>query len=305
MQTISYELLQTLKKGVNKINDKALNIIRIFLKSQITDAGVFRNRAGKSDLYYTVFGLCCSLAIGDIGLNLKKINYYIENIDTAKLDLLHLASYIRVKLLLKLLRTSNLIKKSLLLSGMNFQKILKDKKSFEILADMMKNGEKKRFPLLDENTPYSLFIYLGAAQDCGFDADKNYILKFIDQYKIKNYAWGNIKNHKIISVNSTAAAIQIKRQFNESIDNESIIYLKSQQCKNGGFLAEKNANIPDLLSTSTALFILNKLNVRPEYNSEEFIKAHWMENGGFSATVLDDLADCEYTFYGLLALGSN
>jgi len=64
--------------------------------------------------------------------------------------------------------------------------------------------------------------------------------------------------------------------------------------------------LPDLLSTASALFALDTLGQRLNGRADEalsFVAGQWLECGGFSGHTLDDTADCEYTYYGLLSLG--
>ena len=68
-------------------------------------------------------------------------------------------------------------------------------------------------------------------------------------------------------------------------------------------------NLPaaHLLTTATALHALAALEVRlTEEQTErclDFIDTLWNATGGFHGNWTDDYLDCEYTFYGLLALG--
>ena len=65
--------------------------------------------------------------------------------------------------------------------------------------------------------------------------------------------------------------------------------------------------MPDLLSTATTLHALAALEVRlTEEQTErclDFVDSLWNADGGFHGNWTDDYLDCEYTFYGLLALG--
>jgi hypothetical protein len=74
----------------------------------------------------------------------------------------------------------------------------------------------------------------------------------------------------------------------------------------GGFFAAPGAPLPDLLSTATALHALTALGARLEAIREpclDFVDTLWTNTGGFYGTWADDSLDCEYTYYGLLALG--
>src|SRR5262249_60025158 len=66
-----------------------------FLNQSLTDDGGFRNRAGRSDLYYTVFGLESLIAL-QAPVPSGQITSYIERFgDGEGLDLVHLACLAR------------------------------------------------------------------------------------------------------------------------------------------------------------------------------------------------------------------
>jgi len=74
----------------------------------------------------------------------------------------------------------------------------------------------------------------------------------------------------------------------------------------GGFFAAPRAPMPDLLSTATALHALAALHADVAGIREaclDFVDSLWTSIGGFHGTWADDTLDCEYTYYGLLALG--
>jgi hypothetical protein len=64
--------------------------------------------------------------------------------------------------------------------------------------------------------------------------------------------------------------------------------------------------MPDLLSTATALHALTALHVPLTPIAErclDFVDTLWVNRGAFYGTWADEQPDCEYTYYGLLALG--
>ena len=84
-------------------------------------------------------------------------------------------------------------------------------------------------------------------------------------------------------------------------------WVKKQYRGMGGFSSSPEIPIPDMLSTGVALFTLAVCgNNMAEWRelSRSFIEDHWDDCGAFRATVLDDICDSEYTYYGLLALGA-
>lgn len=89
MTTLSYSLLQTLRRGADCLSHEARAAVVRFVESQRTADESFINRGGKPDLYYTMFGwmLCYALGIRSVG-SLRQA--YLANIDTPQLDNLHL-----------------------------------------------------------------------------------------------------------------------------------------------------------------------------------------------------------------------
>jgi hypothetical protein len=61
-----------------------------------------------------------------------------------------------------------------------------------------------------------------------------------------------------------------------------------------------------LLTTAVALHALDSLEIpylHLKENCLDFIDTLWSAAGGFHGNWTDDHLDCEYTYYGLLALG--
>jgi prenyltransferase beta subunit len=78
----------------------------------------------------------------------------------------------------------------------------------------------------------------------------------------------------------------------------------------GGFTAitfAGSTGIPDLLSTATALHALSLAGVSVGDRREkhlDYLDSLWSPQGGFRGHAADEVVDCEYTYYGLLSLGS-
>ncbi len=106
---------------------------------------------------------------------------------------------------------------------------------------------------------------------------------------------------------STSAALLTMRQLTGKVDSSALDWILQQQGSTGGFHASPDTPMPDLLSTAVALFTLRicgyPLDAMAD-SARQFILDHWHENGGFTGTLVDDCADCEYTFYALMALGA-
>ena len=74
----------------------------------------------------------------------------------------------------------------------------------------------------------------------------------------------------------------------------------------GGFRATPSAPLPDLLSTAVVLHVWaaaqRELGSLRE-SCLDFLDGLWTNAGSFHGHWAEDQLDCEYTFYGLLALG--
>ncbi|MFN7139519.1 MAG: prenyltransferase/squalene oxidase repeat-containing protein, partial [Limisphaerales bacterium] len=104
----------------------------------------------------------------------------------------------------------------------------------------------------------------------------------------------------------TAAAVAVLTNLGMPVADTVGDWLMSQAHKLGGFTASSDTPLPDLLSTATALHALACLerDISPvREQCLDFVDSLWTNEGGFYGHWSDDHLDCEYTYYGLLALG--
>lgn len=282
INTISIELLNTLSRGVSALGDEARQRVVAFVESQRSADGGFCDKSGQVDIYYTSFGMSLSLALG-IDFDTKKIEYLLQQIDVEQLDLVHYAAYMRCRML------NNFADNKLGFALKALQRIpIRELTSFSAL------------PNNDVESPYSQFITYSLLEDTN---NRTLEVSF-DKYKTPQ-GFSNTPNGPTASTNATSAALMVMGQATGYNDKGGdITLLRNMQHECGGFKADSATPMPDLLSTATALFTLRCYDVEPKYSAAEFIEAHWLDSGGFAATILDSESDVEYTFYGLLALGT-
>lgn len=110
MMPLDYLIIKTLKRGADALSETSRDSICNYVTSQMTDNSSFMNRAGKEDLYYTMFGwmLCYSLNIKTDKVHRKN---YLAGIDVSALDSLHKKVYQQCLLL------DDLLSHGLLLAG--------------------------------------------------------------------------------------------------------------------------------------------------------------------------------------------
>lgn len=285
---ISIRLLNTLKKGVGSLSDEAMLQVKNYVQSQINAKSVFANRGGMPDLYYTAFGwmLCYVLKIK---LNPERMRTYLDGIDADGLDLIHYAAYQRCKVL------AYLSKYGELLTGISSFKPQKIKAIRDFTA----------IPHNDPDSPYSQFIWVSLLEDTGHKlTDKKERIAKLNEYRLESGGYRNMPEGLGATTNATVAALAVRGQLGGYKTNQDVVFLKELQQPSGGFCAAGATPVPDLLSTATALFMLECYKGKPKFNPADFLEAHWLPSGGFCPTLVDETSDVEYTFYGLLALGT-
>lgn len=287
-ETISTNLFRAVRRGKAKLGKKALRQVVLFVESQLMADGSFMNKNGESDIYYTSFGWILSYVLG-IPVNKESRAEYLDKQPVGELDLVHYAAYRRCRMIHQFWE-NNL---------------------FEYVLDLWNPmpirdiDEFTKLPHNDRWSPYTQFLLLSIFEDtANAPYSKEEILYKLSLYHVPGGGYSNLLYRDVATTNATVAALSVIGQLKRVRENADLTYLRDSQDKTGGFKANPDAPIPDLLSTATALITLDNLNRSPKYNPHKFIEAHWLDSGGFSATLWDNDSDAEYTFYGLLALGT-
>ncbi len=195
---------------------------------------------------------------------------YPESVDIEKLDFVHKCAYARI----------------LFLQGIRNEALLADISKYE------------------EESVYDIFLKLGVMSDYGIDIKFDSYLNRLKYFRKFGGGFSNIIKGDFSSNNASAAGLCIAYLLSKKEPKKSVDFLLSSQDESGGYFAQEDSQIPDLLTTATSVFSLSLYNHNPRVNPLEFIEAHCLEDGTFSATIKDDRGDIEYTFYGLLAIGS-
>ena len=272
---------------------EAAGLVKEFLRGQQNPDGGFKDRSGKSDLYYTVFGLD-ALAVFQAEPNLDTVEKFLGTFaDGDGLDLVHLSG---------LTRCWGSLGKDRMPKGLRV-KLLQRLESFRKPCGGWDNNLKR-----EHGTAYGSFLALGAYQDMGKLPPKPLrILQSLKKLETPDHAWNNHPNLPIGSTNPTAGAVVLLNNLHLPINVEVGQWLRARLHPQGGFVAVPGAPMPDLLSTATTLHALAALDMRlTEEETErclDFVDSLWNATGGFHGHWSDDYLDCEYTFYGLLALG--
>lgn len=284
-------MLQVARLSPKLLGDSA-DLVRDYLRSQLTPAGGFADRAGNPDLYYTVFGLEGLFALrADLPI-VQVLGYLKSQGAGEQLDFVHLSCLCRCWAGMPKDEHKHIPSEAILSKVESFRS-----------AD----GGYAQEPGQADGTVYGCFLALGAYQDLGRDLpDVPGVVNCINRLRAEDGGYANQLDVPLGLTPSTAAAVTLLRQYHQPIPEGTGEWLLSRHAADGGFFATPMAPMPDLLSTATALHALAGLHVDLEPIREpclDFIDTLWTSQGGFHGTWTDDTLDVEYTYYGLLALG--
>ena len=284
-------MLQVARLAPKLLCEATDNVIE-FLLGQINEDGGFQNRDGQSDLYYTVFGLEALVALQQ-EIPYQNINSYLDKFGNGRgLDLVHLSCLVRCHSILQH-------------SGYGNDKTKPSAEQFEVFRSM--DGGYSSNLNESKGNVYHGFLVLGAYQDLKIRIpDPRGLVSSIQSLQIKNGGYAGKPGIFVGSTPTTAAALIALRHLDVLRSPRASEWLLSQSYSEGGFLAGDSVPIPDLLSTATALHALAGTDVSFEHLKEstlDFLDSLWTNKGGFYGNWNEDVLDCEYTYYGLLALG--
>ena len=284
-------MLQVARLAPRLLGDSAELVVG-FLRSQMNADGGFKNRAGDSDLYYTVFGIEGLMALR-ADLPWAWIARYLADFDGGEgIDFVHTACLARcwASMSPDLRRNAP------------FRKIAENVMRFRS-ADGAFNG----VPGAERGTLYGCFLAVGAFQDAGLDVpDPQALVRCVERLRAADGGYANGDGLPIGLTPPTAAAVRLLRNLGHPVPPDVGQWLLARHHATGGFFATSMAPVPDLLSTATALHAISGMHLDLEPIKDpclDFIDSLWTNRGAFYGNWTDDAADCEYTYYGLLALG--
>ena len=283
-------MLQVARLAQKSLGDAADSVVT-FLRNQLNDDGGFKDRAGASDLYYTVFGLDGLIALR-ADLPASRVHAYLRTFDPAKLDFVHTSCLARCYAALPPDLRATAPRDAILARVESFR-----------AAD----GAYNATPHSKFGTLYGCFLALGAYEDLGLPIpDPQALLTCADNLRADDGGYANQRDFPTGLTPSTAAAATLMRHLGRAPDPALPQWLLARCHPEGGFFATPLAPIPDLLSTATALHALAGMHTDFTHLKEpclDFLDTLWSSQGAFYGNWSDDALDCEYTFYALLSLG--
>jgi hypothetical protein len=267
------------------------DLVAAFLHSLLNPDGGFQNRTGDSDLYYTVFGLEGLIALQE-PVPAERATSYLRRFDDVKsLDLVHMAC---------LARCWAGVSRDL--SMVPAERILE-----RVEAHRTPEGAYALTPGAEHGNAYATFLAIGAYEDLLSALPQPHrLLGALAALRASDGGYSNQPGDVSGITTVTAAAVSALKSLGAPVDPHLGVWLLDRCHASGGFMATPGAPIPDLLSTATGLHALAALHVPVTGIYEpclDFVDSLWTNRGGFYGSWVDDVLDCEYTYYGLLALG--
>ena len=285
------EMLQVARLAPRALGESS-RLVEDFLRSQLLAEGAFKNRDGKADLYYTVFGLEGMLAL-QVDFPRAQVQAWLANLGAGEgLDFVHLCC---------LARCWSALGISAVPEAHRLQLVER------IEAYRTPGGGFHPSAGREQGSCYGCLLAAAAYEDVGLDLPwAERVKACMDDLRAADGGWTNEAGMPLAIVPATAAALALYRRMRWEVPAESVQWLSRCCHAGGGFVAFPNAPIPDLLSTAVALHGLVGAEADISRLKEpclDYVDSLWSADGGFHGNWTDDTLDCEYTYYGLLALG--
>lgn len=258
-----------LERSLKMLDESAVSDLKKYVISCQHPSGGFTDRSGEPDLYYTLFGYFICNAIGLQNILPAAVRFAEDEVRNGDPDDLHLNCA------------------SIILSELS--------EDSSLLKSLKKRIRKNMTGRMERQPGYAAFISL---LTCYYTDD------FKGLFRIRKNP-GSLRNNESFPATVTAALLVLHKSFKKS-DRELTRKLDEFYDKSGGFKAVKAAPVADLLSTAAALYSLyfTESDLRIIKPDCLIFISSLFRDGGFGSNISDPDPDIEYTFYGLLALGS-
>lgn len=269
-----------------------------FLLSKLDPQGGFHDRSGHSDLYYTVFGLGSLLALGCALPTPDATRAFLKAARTGcPASFIDLVAWIRCNRCLAAGDPDTRVPQQALAAELARYRSADGGFSHE-------HGQRVR------GTLYAAFLADQAYGDLGVCLPGAcQLIRSIEPLQTPEGGYSNQAGMPAATTTATAsAAVLFERYHAPGRAGAALDCLEGLGAPDGGYRASRETPVADLLSTATAVYARCVCH-RPvddalRRRTAAFVESLWHGNGGFQGHPADPVADVEYTFYGLLALGS-
>ena len=282
-------MLQVARLAPTLLGESA-DLVAAFLQRSVTAGGGFRDRGGDTDLYYTVFGLEGLLALQQ-PLPDSTATYLTQFGSGESLDFVHLTCLARAWGSASASGPPEEVRAAL---ASRLARYRSGDGGFAVVEEA------------DTGSAYACFLAMGASEELEVRIDGDGMLRCLENVRAADGGYANHLGAAEGSTPATAAAVMVMHHLGVPPPVGVGEWLLARCHRDGGFFAAPRAPLPDLLSTATALHALAAIHVDIGQRREpclDFVDTLWTGSGGFYGSWADPTLDCEYTYYGLLALG--
>lgn len=285
-------MLEAARAAGPRLGDAAGRVVAFF-RGRRAPQGGFRGRSDAPDLYYSVFG---AEGLAVLGADLPPdLPDYVRSFGGGDgLDFVHLVCLVRLWADLP---------------DAGPPAAVRTRVRERLARFRAADGGFSHVPRAARGTAYGAILGLMAYEDLDMDLpDAGALARSIESLRAPGGGYANEPGRPGGLTPATAAAVTVLGHLGRPAGDDAVGWLLARRQERGGFAAAPKVPLADLLSTATALHALARAGAALgpiRQGCLEFLDTVWSEaDGGFRAHEFDDAVDCEYTWYGLLALGS-
>lgn len=276
---------------------------RQFVLSRLMPDGGFAGREPGSDLYYTGFAVRSLAVLGGLDLDVaEQVAGYLKQQIRRQLTVIDLLSWLYA---------------ALVVQASGGEDILSDTAENwpDRLAEMLEvfraaDGGYRKTEEGAAGSMYHSFLVVLCYELIGRPLPQpRRLMQFVFDRQRDDGGFVEIAPMKRSGTNPTAAGaaiLTILGGLDEQVREDVHAFLKEVRSSEGGFLANSRIPFADGLSTFTGLLTAQDLGFTDLFDTaqfEAFANSLEFATGGFRGASWDEVADVEYTFYGLGILG--
>jgi prenyltransferase beta subunit len=287
--SVRLDMLAAVRRSLSRLGDST-PLIGDYVRAHVAPQGGFCDRAGRADLYYSVFGLELLQAL-DEPMPARTLPYLLGFGLGENLDLVHLSCLIRARAG----------------AGIPLSPADADGLVARLETYRAADGGYDPTPNAPMASAYGCFLVAAAYDDLERPTPRSDdLVSCLLQLRAADGGFGNVPHQAAGLTPTTAAVVTLLRSMGHDLPTGVVDWLLAMRHPESGFYAVPGAPIPDLLSTATAVHALSQAGVSLDSLRDpclDFVRSLWNGEGAFVGSWADPTPDCEYTYYGLLALG--
>lgn len=297
-------LLDDLTRGAASLPPDLLHLHRDFLVRKQNDDGGFSGREGESDLYYTSFALR-SLALlksleGDVA---RKAAVFLKASMRKQTTVVDFLSFLYSVFLVQLVGQVEVLGDAPSDWPERVAKLLETFRTTD-------HGYNKS-PGAAAGSTYHTFLVGLCYQLLGIDwPNPDGLLSFARSRRREDGGFVEVAPMRRSGTNPTAAGVGILHlvqgfELPAEEVKPTVDFFLEMPSDEGGIRANDRVPLADLLSTFTGLWSLHLLGAKERLDlnaMREYVEELQRPDGGFLGGLWDEVADVEYTFYGLGSL---